>query len=166
GAWVKETFESRVDATLEWLPDGMLTFQEVSVIHHTLIEYVNGASPMFEVALGTWEEAQHEGRGVNSTVTFSNDQEPNGALYTFADDPGPGANSIFEEFKTGDRPIEPLLEQIEPDEPYEAFVLRPAAHDFVAVYIVLSKGSILAETVRDTYECQRPPEPLVEVSET
>ncbi|CDK39249.1 uncharacterized protein BN903_21 [Halorubrum sp. AJ67] len=32
------------------------------------------------------------------------------------------------------------------------FVLRPAAHEFVAVYVVFDRDGVLAQTVRDTYD--------------
>jgi hypothetical protein len=142
-----------VGATVEWEDSPLLA--DVSVTDRTLLEFVDGATNLFEVALDTWEAARREGVGVNSRVTRGNDGDPNGALYTFAD--GPGAE-VFAEFRRGARPLEPLLERVETPPPYEVFVMRPATHAFVLVYIVLGKGSVLADTVRDTYGCPRPPE--------
>ena len=36
--------------------------------------------------------------------------------------------------------------------PRSVFVLRPAAYDFVAVYVVFDRDGVLAQTVRDTYD--------------
>jgi hypothetical protein len=36
--------------------------------------------------------------------------------------------------------------------------MRPVEHDFVVVYLVLHRDSVLADTVRDTYDCPRPSE--------
>jgi hypothetical protein len=146
-----------IDAELSW-EDERARLEAYSVEEWTLFTFKRGVSNLFEVALDTWAEAQSEGLGVNSSVTYSNDGAPNGALYTFASPAG--GPDVFAEFQDGRRPLEPLLEQVEAEPPYEVFVFRPATHDFVLVYIVLAKESILADTVRDTYDCGRPSEPL------
>lgn len=148
-----------IDADLVWA-DGVARARGCSVVELTLFSFRDGVSNLFEVALDTWEEAQREGLGVNSSVTYSNDGAPNGALYTFAEQPG--ETDLFAEFRDGRRPLEPLLDRVETDPPYEVFVFRPMTHSFVLVYIVFAKESILADTVRDTYECPRPTEPLRE----
>lgn len=143
-----------IDAEIAW--DGEPELVRFDVVDHTLLEFVDGATNLFEVALDTWEEARTEGLGVNSRVTYGNDGDPNGALYTFADGPG---SSVFREFRSGTRPLEPLIERVDRQPPHEVFVLRPATRPFVLVYIVFEKESVLAGTVRDTYGCPRPPEP-------
>lgn len=147
-----------IEATLSWADD-TARFESLTVSTPTLYTFARGVSGVFEVALDTWAAARDQGRGVNSQVTYSNDGDPNGALYTFADQPG--ERDIFEEFRTGRRPLEPLLDRVETAPPYEVFVFDVTTHDFVLVYIVLAKGSVLADTVRDTYDCPRPTEPLV-----
>ena len=108
---------------------------------------------MFEAAVETWRQIRADGEPVGSITTRSNDGDPNGALYLFADAPG---SDTFEEVRTGRLPIEPLVARVnesrEDDEPREVFVLRPAAHDFVAVYVVFDREGVLAQTVRDTYD--------------
>lgn len=146
-----------IEADISW-DDETAHLEDFSVEEWTLFAFARGVSNVFEVALDTWADAQREGLGVNSTVTYSNDGAPNGALYTFAAQSG--SADVFAEFSDGRRPLEPLLERVEADPPHEVFVLRPATHEFVLVYIVLSKDSILADTVRDTYDCPRPSEPL------
>lgn len=146
-----------LDADLVWA-EGIARAKECSVVEWTLFAFRDGVSNLFEVALDTWQEAQREGLGVNSSVTYSNDGAPNGALYTFAEQPG--ETDLFAEFTDGRRPLEPLLDRIDPDPPYELFVLRPVTHSFILVYIVFGKESILADTIRDSYECPRPTEPL------
>lgn len=148
-----------IDTELVW-DDGLARARRCSVVEWTLFAFRDGVSNLFEVALDTWQEAQRDSLGVNSSVTFSNDGAPNGALYTFAEQAG--ETDLFAEFMDGRRPLDPLLDQIDRDPPYEVFVLRPMTHSFVLVYVVFAKDSILADTVRDTYECPRPTEPLRE----
>lgn len=148
-----------IEASLSWQSGEYARFDAVTVRDPTLFTFARGVSGLFEVALDTWSEAQRQGLGINSRVTYSNDGQPNGALYTFAAQPG--APDIFEEFRSGRRPLDPLLDRVEEPPPYEVFVFDPATHEFVLVYIVLSKRSILADTVRDTYDCPRSAEPLV-----
>jgi len=143
-----------VDADLGWGEPPELA--DLEVVDRTLLEFVDGATNLFEVALDTVEEARREGLGVNSRVTYGTDGDPNGALYAFADGPG---SSVFREFRSGSRPLEPLIEQVDRDPPYEVFVLRPATRPFVLVYIVFREESTLADTVRETYGCPRPPKP-------
>lgn len=148
-----------VEADLTWPDDAGARFESLSVTEYTLFAFQRGVTGIFEVALDTWEDAQQSGKGVNSRVTYSNDGHPNGALYTFAAQPG---GDLFDDFRTGRRPLTPLLDRIEEDPPYEVFVFDVASHPFVLIYIVLAKGSILADTVRDTYDVPRPTEPLLE----
>lgn len=153
-----------LDATLAW-SDGDAAFADLAVTERTLLTFVDAAEPMFEVALDCWEEARSEGLAVNSTPTRNADAEVNGALYVFAEQSG--ERDVFAELRDGRLPLEPLLERTRETEdaaegPREVFVLRPTTHEFVAVYVVLRKGSILADTVRDTYDCPRPAEPLAD----
>jgi len=143
---------NRVAATLAW-EDGDARFTELTVETETLVEFVPGASNIFEAAQDTWQEARREGVGVNSDVTYSTDGEPVGAVYTFAKQPG--VRDVFSEFQEATRPLEPLLERVEKPEPYEVFVMRPVGEEFVVVYIVFDFDSLLADTVRDTYDCPR-----------
>jgi len=108
---------------------------------------------MFEAAVDAWDQIRSAGEAVGSITTRSNDGEPNGALYLFADAPG---KRRFADLRSGRLPIEPLVARVnesrEDDGPREVFVLRPAAHDFVAVYVVFDREGVLAQTVRDTYD--------------
>jgi hypothetical protein len=183
-----------VSATLSWA-DGTARFEEVAVETPTLFAFREGVTGLFEAALDTMAEARREGVGVNSRVTYDADRRPNGAVYAFAEQPG--ERDVFAEFRSGRRPLDPLLERagegVNGDEsesgdanegagggggeeaddgggdetsapvapgPREVFVFRPAGHEFMLVYVVLEKGSLLADTVRDTYDCPRPDEPL------
>ena len=146
-----------VDATLAW-DDGDARFAAVDVEKRTLLTFARGVSGLFEAALETMEEAHREGLGVTGRPTFSTDNEPNGAVYAFAQQPG--ERDVFEEIRTGALPIEPLVDRLdeEDDDAHEVFVFDPIDHDFVIVYLVLHRDSVLADTVRDTYDCPRPPE--------
>lgn len=147
-----------VDATLAW-NDGDARFTDIDVDKRTLLTFADGVSGLFEAALDTMEEAHQEGVGVTGQPTFSNDGEPNGAVYAFAQQAG--ERDIFEEIRTGSLPLEPLVDRLDEAEDceHELFVFRPLEHDFVVVYLVLHKDSVLADTVRDTYDCPRPSEP-------
>jgi len=146
-----------VEATLAW-DDGDARFAAVDVEKRTLLSFARGVSGLFEAALETMEEAHREGLGVTGRPTFSTDNEPNGAVYAFAQQPG--ERDVFDEIRTGALPLEPLIDRLdeEDDGAHEVFVFDPVDHDFVVVYLVLHRDSVLAETVRDTYDCPRPPE--------
>lgn len=152
----------RITATLSWQTDPP-TVDALTLDDTTLYTFKRGVSGLFEVALDTWETARQQGLGINSRVTYSNDGHPNGALYTFAAQSG--ERDLYDEFKRGTRPLDPLLDRVEAQPPYEVFIFDPHAHEFVLVYIVLAKHSILADTVRDTYDCPRPTEPLADTED-
>ncbi|WP_144799707.1 DUF6663 family protein [Halorubrum depositum] len=141
-----------VDATLAWT-DASARFVDVEVVRESRFRFADGVEGMFEAAVETWEQIHAEGEAVGSITTRSNDGEPNGALYLFADAPGGDA---FADLRAGRLPIEPLVDRVnesrEDDDPREVFVLNPAAHDFVAVYVVFDRDGVLAQTVRDTYD--------------
>ncbi|WP_128904217.1 DUF6663 family protein [Halorubrum amylolyticum] len=152
------------DATLAWT-DGSARFADVAVVRESRFRFADDVEGMFEAAVDAWDQIRSAGEAVGSVTTRSNDGEPNGALYLFADAPGSDA---FADLRAGRLPIEPLVARVnesredddprEDDEsredadPREVFVLRPAAHDFVAVYVVFDREGVLAQTVRDTYD--------------
>ena len=141
-----------VDATLTW-DDGTARFRELSVRRETRFWFADDVEGMFEAAVETWQRIRADGEAVGSITTRSTDDEPNGALYVFADGPG---TDTFEEVRTGRLPIEPLVARVnrtrDDDVPRSVFVLRPVAYDFVAVYVVFDRDGVLAQTVRDTYD--------------
>lgn len=141
-----------VDATLAWT-DGSARFVDVEVVRESRFRFADDVEGMFEAAVETWEQIRADGEAVGSITTRSNDGEPNGALYLFADAPG---SETFADLRAGRLPIEPLIARVndsrDDDDPREVFVLRPAAHDFVAVYVVFDRDGVLAQTVRDTYD--------------
>lgn len=181
-----------VDATIEWDDDAPRVV-ELDVLKRTLFEFVDDATNVFEAAQGAWASAKAAGEPMNSQVTYSTDGDPNGVLYVFAEQPG--AQDLFEEFRSGVRPLEPLIDRVNENEPAvggshqpetptvtadgsiavptpeetddespdhglgrdrEVFVMRPTGGEYVLVYIVLRKGGLLADTMRDTYHCPRP----------
>ncbi len=148
-----------VDADLDWSsPDP--TVRSVSVHRPTLYVFADEADPIFEAARETWTDARAAGDSMDSRVTRNTDNEVNGVLYVFAEDP---TNGTFESFRDGTRPVEPLVDRVnEGDEaaPREVFVLRPEDGEFVVVTIALAKGGQFADTLRETYDRPRPPEPL------
>ena len=147
-----------VDATLSWT-DGTARFESVDVRKRTLFEFADGVTGMFEAAQETWRDAVAAGDAMNSRVTRNTDGDPNGVLYVFAAQSG--ARDLYAEFRDGTRPLDPLVDRVNDhrgDGDREVFVLRPADDPFVVVYIAFEKGGLLADTVRDTYDCPRPAE--------
>jgi hypothetical protein len=163
---------NRVDAELGW-SDGQARFVALSVVTATRFYFVRTTEPLFEAAQRCWRDAVEHGEGMNSRVTYGTDGEPNGVVYTFAEQPG--QRDLFEELRDGGKPLEPLLvraaggrdaldgggegdadesdpaDTAHPDPPFETFVLAHPEHPFVTVYIVFDPAGFLAETVRDTY---------------
>jgi hypothetical protein len=144
----------RVDATIAW--DGETPRAvDVDVRDRTLLEFVDGADTVFDAARETWRDARADGAGMNSDVTYNTDGEANGVVYTFAEQGG--ERDLFTEFRDGIRPLEPLIDRLAEgeDPPFEVFVIRPTAEPFVIVYLTIENGGLLADTVRDTYDCPR-----------
>jgi hypothetical protein len=143
-----------VDATLRWSEDGDPRFADLSVARRDELTFADGVTGIFEAAKETWYTAEAEGEGMNSRVTRDTDGEPNGVLYVFAEQPG--ARDLFEEFRSGVLPLEPLLQRVEEgrddDEDRAIFVLRPADEPFLVVYIVFTQDGLLDRTMRDTYD--------------
>jgi hypothetical protein len=163
-----------LDADLDWTT-AEPTVRSLSVVCPTLYAFADGIDPVFEVARETWTEARTAGDAMNSRVTRNTDNEVNGVVYVFAEggasrvggvsDVGDAGNAsgVFEEFRDGSRPLEPLIDKVNEQEgsaPREVFVLRPADGQFVVVTIAFRKGGRFADTLRDTYDRPRPPEPL------
>lgn len=145
-----------VDATIEWPPAGTPTVGELSVVTRTLFEFVGDADHVFEKAEETFAEGQRERVPIASTVTYTTDGEANGALYTIAEQGG--GTDIFAQFRDGRRTLEPMVDKLgeggaEP--PYEVFVVRPVEEPFVVVYLTIQKGGLLANTIRDEFDCPR-----------
>ncbi|MFC7131922.1 MULTISPECIES: DUF6663 family protein [Salinibaculum] len=151
-----------VDATLSWASADP-TVESASVVRPTLYAFADDIDPVFEVAAETWRDVQAAGDAMGSRVTKNTDGVVNGVVYVFAEN---DAGGRFAEFRDGRRPLEPLVDRVnDRDEdgpaPREVFVLRPPTREFVVVTITFRKGGRFADTVRDTYDRPRPPEPLV-----
>ena len=143
---------NRIEATIEWDPEGNPRLGDVEVLTRTRIEFIDGATGIFEAARETAEEAAMKGEAMNSRVTKSTDGEDNGVVYTFAKQTG--ERNLYEEFEEGITPLEPLIARLGEggaDPPYDVFVIRPAEESFVIVYLALEREGLLARTVRDTY---------------
>jgi hypothetical protein len=145
-----------VEASLAWPPEGPPAVTELSVATRTLFAFVDGADHVFEKASETFESGRRERAAIASTTTFTTDGEPNGALYTIAKQGG--GTDIFAQFRDGRRTLEPMVEKLgeggaEP--PHEVFVIRPVEEPFVVVYLAIDRDGLLAETVRDEFDCPR-----------
>ena len=141
-----------VAASLAW-DEHTARFVDCTVEEATWIQYADGVNGIFEVAQETWYDAQSAGDAMNSRTTYSTGNEPNGVVYTFAKQRPP--QDLFEEFRTGATPIEPLIQRVEAEredsEDRAVFVMNPVDEEFVLIYIVFKKDGMLAQTVRDTY---------------
>lgn len=154
----------RVDAEFDWTGDDPVV-ESLDVLERSLFAFVADADPVFEAAQSCWETARREGQAMNSRVTYTTDGDPAGVVYTFADQPG--QRDLFAEFRDGVKPLDPLLDRLAQGEvpPFETFVLDPD-DPYVVVYIVVEKGGMVADTVRDTYDLSRPDEPLLDLDES
>jgi hypothetical protein len=146
-----------VEATMDWPAEGRPTVSELSVASETLFEFVDDADHVFEKAEETFREGRRDRAAIASTVTYDTDGQPNGALYTIAKQRG--GTDVFAEFRDGRRTLEPMVEKLGEggaQPPYEVFVLRPVEEPFVVVYLALEAGGLLADTVREEFDCPRP----------
>lgn len=129
----------------------------VVVERETLLTVAADVSGLYEAATDAYRTAQAAGDGIATRVTRGTDGDPNGALYAFADPPG---GRLVEEFRSGRRPIEPLIRRADEgrtgDGPMEVFVLESASDPFVAVHVVFEREGLLANTIRETYDLTRP----------
>jgi len=120
-----------------------------TVVRPTVFEYVPDADVVFEAARETWRRAQAAGDGMGSRVTRDTDGAVNGVVYVFADTP---SGDRIEEFRSGRRPLDPLLERVADSEgegAREVFVVSPDER-FVIVTIAEPDG-LFARTMRETY---------------
>jgi len=146
-----------VEATLEWPTEGRPRFGDLSVASRTLLVFVDDADHVFEKAQETFEAGRRERAPIASTVTYTTDGQPNGALYTVTKQGG--GTDVFAEFRDGRRTLEPMVDKLgeggaEP--PYEVFVIRPVDEPFLVVYLAFDRGGLLANTIRDEFDCPRP----------
>lgn len=142
---------NRIDATLRWIDDTP-DVEEYTVVEPTRLRFRRTEEPIFQAAQECFEAARSDGAALNSRVTFDTDRDPNGVVYTFAEQPG--RRDIYEEFQDGTTPLEPLLERAArsntAEPPFSVWVLDPI-EPFVVVYVVLDPDGLLDETMGDTY---------------
>ncbi|WP_396610628.1 DUF6663 family protein [Haloferax sp. S1W] len=142
-----------VDATLTW-DDGNPRFADVAITDRTRFRFVGAATGLFDAARETWRAVEDAGEAMGSRVTYSTERDPNAVLYVFAKQPG--ARDLFEEFRDGVLPLDPLVGRVDeqadaPDAPREVFVMRPLDEPFVLVAIAFDKAGLFARTMRETY---------------
>ena len=145
-----------VEATLAWSGEGDPSFAELSIETRTLVEFVDGVPDIFEQAKETFEQGKREHMPIYSNVTYDTDGGANGVLYTFAKQNG--EKDIFTEFQDGRMTLEPMIDKLgdgDEEPPFEVFVIRPEETKFLVVYLTLEKDGLLANTIRDEYDCPR-----------
>jgi len=97
-----------VRAELSWA-DAEPGVASVTVRKRTLFAFAGDVVNLFEAATATWQAATARGEAMGSRVTRGTDGRPNGVLYVFAD---PDGVDRLAEFRTGRRPLEPLLARV------------------------------------------------------
>jgi hypothetical protein len=142
---------NRITATLSWTDD-IPRFAAIDVETRTTVAFADDATGIFEVARETWQEAQREGNAMNARTTRNTDGEPNGVVYTFAKQSG--QRDLYEEFKDGITPLEPLIDRLaaSAEPPFAVFVLRPRDEPFILVVLATKRDGQFAETMVETYD--------------
>jgi hypothetical protein len=142
---------NRIDADIAWTDDEP-TVESATVETETVFRFVRTDEPVFEAARDCFETARAEGEAMNSRVTYNTDNDPNGVVYTFAEQPG--SRNLFSAFRDGAKPLEPLVDRTartdSVDPPFSVWILE-STEPFVLVYIVLDPDGLLEKTMRDTY---------------
>lgn len=145
---------NRVRATLVW-PNGEPRVEESEVVEDTRFAFTRTREALFQDAHACWRDAETAGEAMASRVTSGTDGEPNGVVYAFADQPG--SRDLYEEFRDGGKPLDPLLARLAEsvDPPFEALVLDHTGEPFVVVLLAFERDGLLARTVRETYFGER-----------
>jgi hypothetical protein len=145
---------NRVRATIAW-SDGDPRVEAAAVVSDTRFGFTRTREPLFQDAHACWRDAREAGEAMASRLTHGTDGDPNGVVYTFAEQPG--SRDLFEEFRDGGKPLDPLLARLAEsvDPPFEAFVVDHTDEPFVVVLIAFECGGLLAGTVRETYFGER-----------
>lgn len=140
---------NRLAGELRWNGDDP-RLDGVTVDSETRFRFRRTAEPIFEAARSCFEAARTAGEAMNSTVTYDTDRNPNGVVYTFAEQSG--RRDLFAEFRDGTKPLEPLLARAADgaEPPFSVWVLAPD-EPFVVVYFVLDPDGLLDRTMADTY---------------
>jgi hypothetical protein len=143
-----------VEATLSWA-DGTPRFESLVVRDRTLLHFCRGLTGAFEAARETWRSAREADAAMAARPTRNTDGEVIGGLYVFGK--ASGARDVYEEFVDGVLPLDPLVRKAsdaaDDDGPRELFVLEFSDEPFVVVLIALRRDGVLANTVRETYDC-------------
>jgi hypothetical protein len=148
------TAGNRVRATFVWLDSGPRV-ETSEVVEDTRFGFTRTREALFQDAHACWRDAEAAGEAMASRVTHGTDGDPNGVVYTFADQSG--SRDLYEEFRDGGKPLEPLLARLAEsvDPPFEAFVLDHTGEPFVVVLLAFERDGLLARTVRETYFGER-----------
>lgn len=140
---------NRIDGDLSWAGEEP-TLSDVTVETDTRFRFRRTDEALFEAARSCFEEARAEGDAMNSRVTYDTSRNPNGIVYTFAEQPG--SRDLFAEFLDGTKPLDPLLDRAAEgaEPPFSVWILGSDA-PFLVVYIVLDPDGLLESTMADTY---------------
>jgi len=111
-----------VRATLSWTAARPHVL-DLTVCKRTLFEYADDVVSVFEAAESAWASASATGEAMTARVTRGTDGQPNGVLYVFADADG---GDRLAEFRSGQRPLEPLLARVNAAAPSTRSEWQPA----------------------------------------
>jgi len=148
-----ETLEpgNRIQAELNWV-DGEPQLANVEVAEATRFAFTRTREDLFGDAHGAWRDAEEAGQPMGSRILYGQQGgNPVGVVYVFADQPG--QRDLFEEFKDGVKPLDPLLKRLAEAEtpPFDVFVVDHHELPFLTVTLAFEQDGVLATTMRETY---------------
>jgi hypothetical protein len=140
---------NQIDGDLSWAGEEP-TLSNVAVESDTRFRFRRTDEQLFEAASSCFEEARTVGDAMNSRVTYDTSRNPNGIVYTFAEQHG--SRDLFAEFRDGTKPLDPLLDRAAEgsEPPFSVWILASDA-PYLVVYIVLDPDGLLESTMIDTY---------------
>jgi hypothetical protein len=141
---------NKVQATLAW-SDGEPRFERLEILESTTVEFARTYEPLFGDAHGAYREACDADAAVASRVLMGQQGAPVGVVYAFVKQAG--QRDLFEEFRDGVTPLEPLIGRLAEDRhpPFGVFVVNHHEEPFIAVILAFDQTGLLAQTVRESY---------------
>jgi hypothetical protein len=142
---------NRIQAELNWV-DGEPQLAKIEVCETTRFAFTRTREDLFGDAHGAWRDAEEAGQPMGSRILYGQQGgNPVGVVYVFADQPG--QRDLFEEFKDGVKPLDPLLNRLAEAKtpPFDVFVVDHHDLPFLTVTLAFEQDGVLATTMRETY---------------